>query len=286
MRLNFKNMTTGLFIGRFQPFHLGHLSDIKDALKEVDELVIAIGSSQHSGTKENPFSTEERIKMIEDTCESICARHHGKNTGTFGETAVFAFYPNKQMTTGEGGMITTNSKKIYELCQSLKNQGRAPNMQWLDHERLGYNYRMDELRAALGLAQLEKLDWMIKKRTEIANWYNKCLTEYKNLVQIPFVKKNNKHSWFVYVIKLIKTKNKRDNIIKQLALKGIGAKPYLPSIHLFSFYKKMFGYKKGDFPISENISGRTIALPFFNNLKEKEIDFVAKNLKDSLLKIK
>ena len=175
-------------------------------------------------------------------------------------------------------MITTNSKKIYELCQSLKNQGRAPNMQWLDHERLGYNYRMDELRAALGLAQLEKLDWMIKKRTEIANWYNKCLTEYKNLVQIPFVKKNNKHSWFVYVIKLIKTKNKRDNIIKQLALKGIGAKPYLPSIHLFSFYKKMFGYKKGDFPVSENISDNSLALPFYIGLKEKDIKYIVTSL--------
>ncbi|MEK7164636.1 MAG: DegT/DnrJ/EryC1/StrS family aminotransferase, partial [Patescibacteria group bacterium] len=113
-----------------------------------------------------------KLKIIEDACESIAAQYQGKRTGTFGESAVFAFYPNKQMTTGEGGMIVTDSKKIYELCCSLRNQGRADNMQWLDHQLLGYNYRLDEMSAAIGLVQLKKLDSMIKERQKIAAWYS------------------------------------------------------------------------------------------------------------------
>jgi len=124
-----------------------------------------------------------KLKIIEDACESVCAKYKGKNVGTFGESAVFAFYPNKQMTTGEGGMIVTSNKKIYDYCCSLRNQGRAKNMQWLDHKYLGYNYRMDEMSAAVGLAQLEKLDFMIRERRKIANWYDKYLKPYEKIIR-------------------------------------------------------------------------------------------------------
>lgn len=219
-----------------------------------------------------------KLKIIEDACESICATYKGKKVGTFGESAVFAFYPNKQMTTAEGGMIVTNNKRIYNLCCSLRNQGRAENMQWLDHKRLGYNYRMDEMSAALGLAQLEKLDFVIQERRKIANLYNKYLAKYSDLIQVPRIAENNTHTWFVYVIKIKNKKVNRDKVIEKLKKQEINTKPYLPSIHLFSFYKKKFGYKRGDFPISEDVSKNSLALPFYIGLKEDDIKYITNKL--------
>ena len=223
-----------------------------------------------------------KLKIIEDACESIGAAYKGKKVGTFGESAVFAFYPNKQMTTGEGGVLVTDSEKIDKLCRSLRNQGRAENMQWLDHERLGYNYRMDELSAAVGLAQIEKIDFLISERRKIAGWYNKFLSRYPKLVQIPQIAGGNTHTWFVYVAFLKNKKINRDDLITHLAAKGVSTKPYLPSIHLFSFYKKMFGYKKGDFPISELVSDKGIALPFYIGLKEADIKYICEKFIDSI----
>ncbi len=218
------------------------------------------------------------LKIIEDACESIVAEHRGKKAGTFGETAVFAFYPNKQMTTGEGGMIVTNNKKIHSSYSSLRNQGRSENMQWLNHKYLGYNYRMDEMSAALGISQLAKLDKMIKARQTIAGWYHQYLTPYRELIQAPQTAASNTHTWFVYVVTLNQTKIKRDKLITMLAKRGISTKPYLPSIHLFSFYKKRFGYKKGDFPVAEKISRSALALPFYLGLKKKDIQYIVKTL--------
>lgn len=230
------------------------------------------------------IAKKHKLKIIEDACESLGAKYKGKNVGTFGESAVFAFYPNKQITTGEGGMIVTDSRKIYDLCCSLRNQGRAENMQWLDHERLGYNYRMDEMSAALGVAQMEKINFLIKERQKIANLYNKYLSRYSNFIQIPIVKKNRTHTYFVYVARLKNSKIKRDKIIVQLQKEGIYTKAYLPSIHLFSFYKKMFGYKKGDFPVSEAVSDSSLALPIYIGLKEKDIKFICPKLISILIK--
>lgn len=223
-----------------------------------------------------------KLKIIEDACESIGAEYKGKKVGTFGESAVFAFYPNKQMTTGEGGIVVTNDEKIDRLCRSLRNQGRAENMQWLDHERLGYNYRMDELSAAVGLAQIEKIDFLISDRRKIAGWYKKFLSRYPELVQVPRIAPNNTHTWFVYTVFLKNKKINRDNLINQLAAEGISTKPYLPSIHLFSFYKKMFGYKKGNFPVSESVSDGGIALPFYIGLKESDIKYICQKFIDSI----
>lgn len=225
-----------------------------------------------------------KLKIIEDACESILAKYKGRDVGTFGESAVFAFYPNKQMTTGEGGMIVTNNKKVYEICCSLKNQGRLPNMQWLDHKYLGYNYRMDEMSAALGIAQLEKLDFMIKQRQQICTTYNKYFSKYSDLVQIPQVGKDNIHTWFVYVLLIKNKKIKRDNVIKDLYDIGVATKPYLPSIHLFDFYRKKFKYKRGDFPISESISDSAIALPLYIGLKEKDIKDISSKVIDVIKK--
>lgn len=242
-------------------------------------LVVHIFGQSADMTPILKMAKKYNLKIIEDACESVCAKYKSRNTGTFGESAVFAFYPNKQMTTGEGGIIVTDNKKIYELCCSLRNQGRTKNMQWLDHKYLGYNYRMDEMSAAVGLAQLEKLDFMIKQRQKIAKLYNKYLLKYNNLIQVPQTAKHNTHTWFVYVVKIRNKKINRDKIIKKLEQQGISTKPYLPSIHLFSFYKKQFGYKKGDFPISEDISNNSLALPFYIGLKEDDIKYITKQLR-------
>lgn len=216
-----------------------------------------------------------KLKIIEDACESICATYKGKTVGTFGESAVFAFYPNKQMTTGEGGMIVTDDQKLYKIFSSLRNQGRAENMQWLDHERLGYNYRMDELSAALGIVQLSKIDLMVKERKKIAALYKKYLKHHSDLVQIPEIANHNDSTWFVYV-PLIQAQNEaRDKVIEDLSKESIATKPYLPSIHLFDFYRKKFKYREGDFPVSEAVSKRSLALPFYIGLKEKDIKYIA-----------
>src|SRR3989344_284940 len=162
-------------------------------------------------------------------------------------------------------------KIIEALCRSLRNQGRSGNMQWLDHERLGYNYRMDEMSAALGRVQLEKLDWLIAQKQRLASLYNKYLAPHVALVEIPKIAAGNTHSWFVYVVRINNPKVKRDAVIKDLEKKGVSTKAYLPSIHLFSFYKKEFKYKAGDFPISEAISRSSLALPFYIGLAEKDI---------------
>lgn len=224
------------------------------------------------------IAKKHRLKIIEDACESVGAKYNGQSTGTFGESAVFAFYPNKQMTTGEGGMIVTNSRKIYELCASLRNQGRAENMQWLDHQRLGYNYRMDEMSAALGIAQLQKLDFMIKQRQKLAGWYGKHLGPFFKLVGVPATAKDNSHTWFVYVLKIKNRKTDRDQVIEDLRKLGISAKSYLPSIHLFSFYKDKFGFKEGDFPVAEAVSRSSLALPFYIGLNENDIKYIATKL--------
>jgi len=224
------------------------------------------------------LAKKHKLKIIEDACESISARYKGKQAGTFGESAVFAFYPNKQMTTGEGGMVVTNSKRVDELCRSLRNQGRKPNLQWLDHQYLGYNYRLDEMSAALGLAQLKKLDSLIRERQKIAGWYGKYLSKRNDIIQAPVVAPGSTHTWFVYVVNILSKRVLRDKVMARLAKLGIATKPYLPSIHLFDFYKKTFHYKKGDYPVSENISKNSLALPFYIGLKEGDIKYIVNQL--------
>ena len=220
-----------------------------------------------------------KLKILEDACESLGAKYEGKMVGITGDIGTFAFYPNKQMTTGEGGMIVTNSKKLYELCDSMRNQGRANTKDWLLHERLGYNYRMDDMSAALGITQLKKLNWMIEQKRKIASWYDK---ELKNIpgIEVPRIGLNRTHSYFVYVIRV--KQGKRNLLMNKLTKKGIQTKPYLPAIHLQPFMKELFGFKRGDYPITERISEETLGLPLYIGLKKKDIEFIVKEIKYEL----
>lgn len=217
------------------------------------------------------IASKYNLKIIEDACESIGAYYNKKMTGTFGDIGVFAFYPNKQMTTGEGGMIVSNSSTLIELCRSMRNQGRPKSDNWLVHERLGYNYRMNEMSASLGITQLKKIKWMISKRKEITSWYNKFLSNQPGIIT-PATGRNRNHTWFVYVIRL--ENYSRDKLMSQLAKLGISTKPYLPVIHLQPFMRKMFHHHPGQFPIAETVTSQTIALPLYIGLSKKQIKYI------------
>jgi len=229
------------------------------------------------------IAKKHKLCLIEDSAESLGSEYMRRKCGTFADAAIFSFYPNKQITTGEGGAVVTDDAKIAEICESLRNQGREPmkkEWNWLFHPRIGYNYRMPEVCAAMGVAQLKRIREIIAKRAKVAKLYNQALKDIPG-IEIPYVAPGVKMSWFVYVIKL-KESSKRDKVLLSLKKQGIGCSNYFSPIHLQPPYKKMFGYKKGDFPITESISRRTIALPFYNNLEERDIDYVVKKLKNSL----
>jgi len=229
------------------------------------------------------IARRHNLTIIEDACEAIGAKYKGRKVGTIGLTGIFAFYPNKQMTTGEGGVIVTNKKSIADVLKSLRNQGRSKNGRWLSHERLGYNYRLSDIHAALGISQLKRIDEILKKREEVARYYIECLKDIKE-IELPSVPEHTEVSWFVFVIRLRNgfTKKHRDRIMQLLMEKGIECGNYFPPIHLQPFCRRLFGYKKGDYPVCEAVSERTIALPFFNNLKKEQIEYVSESLISSL----
>lgn len=221
------------------------------------------------------------LKLIEDSAESLGSEYKGKRAGSLGEVGVFAFYPNKQISTGEGGILVTDDEELARLARSMRNQGRGEGGGWLDHERLGYNFRMDELSAALGCSQMERIEEILDKREKVAEIYGEKLAEVEE-VQVPYIAPYvSRMSWFVYVIRLERGVD-RDRVIRFLRKGGIECKPYFTPIHLQPFYRKMFGYKEGDFAVTEDVTGRTIALPFFNNLKEEQIDYVVEKLKEGI----
>lgn len=264
------------------------VSKIESKITEKTKAILAVDIfSQAADWKElEKIAKKHKLFLIEDSAEALGSEQNGKKCGSFGDAAVFAFYPNKIITTGEGGIILTNNKKIAEACQSMANQGRkVKDEKWLEHVQLGYNYRLDEMSCALGIAQMKRLKEILQKRRKVAELYNKKLKNIDNLETL-YIKNGNKLGWFVYVVKLGEKFGgfKRDKIITEMAKRGIQCSNYFQSIHLQPFYKEKFGYKKGDFPISESASNRSLALPFFNDLKEKEIDFVVDNLKDILSK--
>ena len=233
------------------------------------------------------IAKKHKLTVIEDACEALGAEYNGKKVGSLGDCGVFAFYPNKQITTSEGGVIVTNDDNIAELCRSMRNQGRTEGEGWLSHKRLGFNYRLGELNAALGAVQMDRIEEILGKREKVARMYNENLKNVKGILT-PYVDSGIKMSWFVYVIRLdskLFSQTDRDKIIEKLSERGIGCKNYFPPIHLEPFYKEMFGYKEGDFPVVEATSKSTIALPFYNNLEEKEVSYICDNLKQILEKI-
>ena len=227
------------------------------------------------------IAKEYKLMLIEDSCEALGAEYKGRKAGTFGEAAAFSFYPNKQMTTGEGAVIVTNDREVANLCRSMRNQGRGNSDDWLEHQRLGYNYRLSDINCALGIAQLERIEELLGKREQVAQMYNIKLKDWQE-VGIPFSCPEVKRSWFVYVVVLEDrySKGNRDKVLQELRKRGIGCSNYFTPIHLQRFYVETFGFRQGDFPVTEHISERTVALPFYNNLSEPEIDSVVQSLKE------
>jgi perosamine synthetase len=220
------------------------------------------------------------LALIEDACEALGARYKGAPLGSHGHPAVFAFYPNKQMTTGEGGAITTGSAAEHELYVSLRNQGRLETSSWLQHGRLGFNYRLDDLSAALGIGQLEKLDRILAARAEVAARYGELLAGVD--VEPPLADDDaHERSWFVYVVKL-PSGSDRDAIARELAGRGIATAPYLPSIHLQPYMRELYGFREGMLPVSEDCSARTLALPFHARLAREDQERVVDELRSVL----
>jgi perosamine synthetase len=235
------------------------------------------------------------LEVIEDTCEALGSEiqiqtrsgadsRKWQKAGTFGRCAAFGFYPNKQMTTGEGGIVATSDSKIAALCRSMRNQGRSNSAAWLQHELLGYNYRLSDINCALGIGQLSRLEDMIARRARVAGWYGERLRGTEGII-VPESEDGERISWFVYVIQLASrfSRADRDRVLGGLREKGIACGNYFTPIHLQPFYRKMFGFKEGDFPVTEGISERTVALPFFCGLSESQVDRVCEELKRLLV---
>jgi len=225
------------------------------------------------------------LAVIEDSCEAIGATYEGRRTGSFGDSGALAFYPNKQITTGEGGAVVTNDENVARLCRSWRNQGRGEDGAWLQHERLGYNYRLSDLNCALGLGQLSRLDSILEKRKNVAETYRQALASVPAVIPPPH---QAGMSWFVYVVRLEDefTREHRDRILESLGSEGIGCNRYFSPIHLQPYYREMFGFRRGDFPVTEHVADRTIALPFFNNLSEDQIEVVTSSLSRAIGRLK
>jgi perosamine synthetase len=226
---------------------------------------------------------EYGLTIIEDACEALGAEFDGKRAGTFGKAGVFAFYPNKQITTGEGGMITTDDDHIAELCRSMRNQGRDSDGAWLRHVRLGYNYRLSELHAALGLAQLERVDSILTSRAEVANLYTKML---KGQAQLQLLETNSrmKRSWFVYVIRFRfdSPERLRDHVRTLLREKEIASQIYFTAIHQQPFYLKCQSGAIPSLPHTERAANECLAIPFHSRISETEIKFVCDSIREAL----
>lgn len=221
------------------------------------------------------------IALIQDACEALGARYRGRPVGSHGPSAVFAFYPNKQMTTGEGGIVTTHSEEEWRLVRSLRNQGRADSGGWLEHARLGFNYRMDDIRAAIGLAQLEKLDEILERRASAAARYVRLLAGIDGL-ELPCADDaEHERSWFVYVVVLPEDAD-REQVIGALDARGVQTARYLPCIHLQPYMRERHGFQEGLCPVAEELSARTLALPFHALLEDEDQAYVADSLRAAL----
>ncbi|MEX1071968.1 MAG: DegT/DnrJ/EryC1/StrS family aminotransferase [Anaerolineales bacterium] len=229
------------------------------------------------------IAKEHNLIVIEDSCEALGAKYKNQLTGRFGQSGVFAFYPNKQMTTGEGGVVITDDGAAADFMRSLRNQGRAPGDTWLQHTHLGYNYRITEMSAALGRAQMARLEELLAKREQVAAWYGERLLSVELVEQPHIAPDTTRMSWFVYVVRLAPEVD-REKLISLLNAAGIPSRPYFAPIHLQPFMIERFGYQPGDFPITEDLGRRGLALPFSGVMKQDEIDLVCSELRKALPK--
>ena len=219
------------------------------------------------------------LPVVEDSCEALGSTLHGRKAGTFGIAGVFGFYPNKQITTGEGGMILTDRDEVADLCVSLRNQGRSKAGGWLAHERLGYNFRLSDINCALGLAQLARIEEIKARRRQVAKWYQELLADEDRLI-VPAEPPDCDMSWFVFVVRLAEDSapDRRDAILTEMNRQGIQVSNYFPPVHLQPFIAGRYGYQAGRYPAAESASRRTIALPFHNRLTVDEVALVCGTL--------
>lgn len=260
------------------------LNKVEEKINKKTKAILTVDVFGHPFNMEKTLdiARKNNLNAIDDACEAFGGEWNGKKVGSFTHST-FSFYPNKQITTAEGGVVVTDDDLIAELCRSFRSQGRAVTGTWLLHERLGFNYRMSELHAALGIVQLRKIDSILKRREEVAmKYYN--LLEKIDGVKTPMVSPEvTRMSWFVYVIRLDE-KVDRNGVIDYLDKMGIRTKPYFTPIHLQPFYREKFGYKEGDFPITEKVGKSSLALPFFNKITDEELKYVCFHLKNAIEK--
>jgi perosamine synthetase len=223
------------------------------------------------------------LPIVEDACEALGAAHaDGVPVGGRGHPAVFGFYANKQLTTGEGGMVTMGDAAAKERIDSERNQGRAPNMDWLDHDRLGFNYRLSDVACAIGLAQLDRLDDMLAARARVAGWYREALADLaaERGLELPCPDAGgDRRGWFVFVVQVPRGGPSRDDVVVGLRERGVQSKPYLPAIHLMSYYRDVHGYREGQFPVCEDVAARSLALPFYPELRQDQVERVAETIR-------
>jgi perosamine synthetase len=215
------------------------------------------------------------LPIVEDACEALGAAYgDGVRVGARGHPAAFGFYANKQLTTGEGGMVAVGDATLKARIDSERNQGRAPDMGWLDHDRLGFNYRLTDIACAIGSVQLTRLDGMLADRARVAGWYREALAGIEDLGLPCEDAGGERRGWFVFVVQVPRGRD-RDEVIHALRARGVQSKPYLPAIHLMSFYRERFGHREGEFPVCEDVAARSVALPFFPAMTEGQVERVA-----------
>lgn len=228
------------------------------------------------------ISRRHGLGIVEDACEALGGVHaDGIAVGARGNSAVFGFYANKQLTTGEGGMVTLGDPDVKAQIDSERNQGRAPDMDWLDHDRLGFNYRLSDIACAVGIGQMARLPGMLELRALAASYYREALADIEGL-ELPCEDRDGaRRGWFVFVVQLPRDVD-RDETMRKLAALGIQSKPYLPAIHLMSFYRERLGHREGEFPVCEDVAARSLALPFYPGLQQPEVERVAESLRSAL----
>jgi dTDP-4-amino-4,6-dideoxygalactose transaminase len=216
------------------------------------------------------IAAKHNLHVIEDACEALGAEYKGRKAGRLGHYGSFAFYPNKQITTGEGAVIVTDDDTAASMMRALRNQGRAPGDTWLQHTYLGYNYRLDEMSAALGLAQLNRIEELLAKRAQVAGWYQERLAEIPEVETLQAAPDTTRLSWFVNVVRL-RSGLPRQAVAEALQDRGIPSRPYFIPIHLQPYMVERFGFRRGDFPVTEDLGDRSLALPFSGVMTEEQV---------------
>jgi dTDP-4-amino-4,6-dideoxygalactose transaminase len=259
--------------------------DVKEKINKKTKAIIPIhyGGSPCMINELKKIAEDYNLLLIEDAAESLGAKCKNKKVGTFGDSAMFSFCQNKIITTGEGGVIVTDSKNIYEKLKLIRSHGRFENKNYfesveiMDYITLGFNFRMSDILAALGISQLEKIDMLINKRRENANYLNKRLSKVKDIT-VPIEQDDFFHVYQMYTIRINSGKERRDFLIEHLKKNGIMTKIFFPPIHLTQFYMKNFGHRKGELPFTEELSDQVLTLPMYANLTKEEKDYIIENV--------